>query len=159
MVTITDIAKALGITPSTVSRALSGSTRVREETRRTVQEKAHEMGYEPNVVASNFRKGQSKIVGIIVPRINSEFFSNIIGGAETVLGEAGYNCLICQTQEDPEAEEKALRTLKNYRVAAIFVFHELNSTDQRPFEMGQAAARAFLDGGNHQTVIINTYER
>lgn len=129
MVTITDIAKALGITPSTVSRALSGSTRVREETRRAVHEKAREMGYEPNVVASNLRKGQSKIVGIIVPRIHREFFSNVIGGAESVLGEAGYNCLICQTLEDPEAEEKALRTLKNYRVAAVLISHAINSTN------------------------------
>ena len=59
MVTITDIAKALNITPSTVSRALAGNPRVKEETRRAVEEKAAEMGYERNVVAANLRKGQS----------------------------------------------------------------------------------------------------
>ena len=68
MVTISDIAAALGVTPSTVSRALSGSPRVKEETRLAVEKMAAEMGYERNIVASNLRKGRSDIVGIIVPR-------------------------------------------------------------------------------------------
>ena len=86
MVTISDIAAALGVTPSTVSRALSGSPRVKEETRLAVEKMAAEMGYERNVVASNLRKGRSDIVGIIVPRIHRNFFSNVIGGAESILG-------------------------------------------------------------------------
>lgn len=127
MTTITDIAKALGITPSTVSRALAGNPRVKEETRLAVQKKADEMGYEPNVVASNLRKGQSKIVGIVIPRIHREFFSNVIGGAESVLNKAGYNVLICQTLESIDAEIKALKTLKNYRVAAVLLSHAINA--------------------------------
>lgn len=126
MVTITDIAKALNITPSTVSRALAGNPRVKEETRRAVEEKAAEMGYERNVVAANLRKGQSRIVGIVVPRINREFFSNCIGGAESVLNRAGYNALICQTQENPEAEIQVLKTLKNYRVAGVLLSHAIH---------------------------------
>ena len=125
MVTITDIATALNITPSTVSRALSGSTRVKAATRLAVLKKAAELGYEPNVVASNLRKGRSNIVGIIVPRIRREFFSNVIAGAEDTLGEAGYNLLICQTREDPEAEIKALKALRNYRVAAVMISHAI----------------------------------
>ena len=129
MVTITDIAKALGITPSTVSRALSGSTRVKSETRKAIVEAAERMGYERNVMASNLRKGRSDIVGIIVPRINRSFFSNIIGGAESVLEESGYSVLICQTQEKFEAEVKALRTLKNNRVAGVLMSHAIESSD------------------------------
>lgn len=131
MTTITDIANALGITPSTVSRALSGNPRVKEETRRAVEQKAREMGYEPNVVAANLRKGQSRIVGIVIPRIHREFFSNIIGGAESVLNQAGYNALICQTMESQEAEIKALRTLKNYRVAGVLLSHAIDSLNGR----------------------------
>ena len=127
MTTITDIANALGITPSTVSRALAGNPRVKEETRLTVEKKAAELGYEPNVVASNLRKGQSRIVGIVIPRIHREFFSNVIGGAESVLNRAGYNVLICQTLESFDAEVKALRTLKNYRVACVMLSHSINS--------------------------------
>lgn len=127
MVTITDIAHALGITPSTVSRALAGSPRVKEKTRLEVQKKADEMGYERNVVASNLRKGRSNIVGIVVPRIHREFFSRIIGGAESVLNQAGYNVIICQTMESLDAEIKALKSLRTYRVAGILISHAIES--------------------------------
>ena len=129
MVTITQIAEALGITPSTVSRALSGSPRVKEETRSAVLKKAEQMGYERNIIASNLRKGRSDIVGIIVPRIHREFFSNVIGGAESILNEAGYSVLICQTHEDFDKEVKALRTLRNNRVAGVLLSHAIASSD------------------------------
>ena len=125
MVTITDIAQALGITPSTVSRALAGSPRVKENTRIEVEKMAAEMGYERNVVAANLRKGRSNIVGIIVPRIHREFFSNVIGGAESVLNQAGYNVIICQTMESLDAEIKALKALRTYRVAGILISHAI----------------------------------
>lgn len=127
MTTITDIANALGITPSTVSRALAGNSRVKEETRIAVEKMAKMLGYERNVVAANLRKGQSHIVGIVVPRIHREFFSNVIGGAERVLNQAGYNVLICQTLESVEAEVKALKTLKNYRVAGVLLSHAIDA--------------------------------
>lgn len=127
MTTITDIANALGITPSTVSRALAGNPRVKEETRIAVEKMAKLLGYERNVVAANLRKGQSHIVGIVVPRINREFFSNVIGGAERVLNQAGYNTLICQTLESFDAEIKALKTLKNYRVAGVLLSHAIDA--------------------------------
>ena len=129
MTTITDIANALGITPSTVSRALAGNPRVKEETRTAVEKMAKLLGYERNVVASNLRKGQSHIVGIVVPRIHREFFSNVIGGAESVLNRAGYNVLICQTLESLDAEVKALKTLKNYRVAAVLISHAIDAVN------------------------------
>ena len=127
MVTISDIAAALGVTPSTVSRALSGSPRVKEETRLAVEQMAAEMGYERNIVASNLRKGKSDIVGIIVPRIHREFFSNCIGGAESILEAAGYCVLICQTHERFDAEVKALRTLRNNQVAGVLMSHAIGS--------------------------------
>lgn len=129
MVTITDIALRLGITPSTVSRALAGSPRVKEKTRLAVEKAAAEMGYERNINASNLRKGHSAIVGIIVPRIYREFFSNVIGGAESVLNQAGYNVLICQTMESVEAEMKALRTLRMYNVAGVLMSHAIHATE------------------------------
>ena len=129
MVTISDIAAALGVTPSTVSRALSGSPRVKEETRLAVEQMAAEMGYERNIVASNLRKGKSDIVGIIVPRIHREFFSNVIGGAESILNVAGFNVLICQTHEEFDAEVKALRTLRNNQVAGVLMSHAIGAMD------------------------------
>jgi len=132
MVTITDIAAALGVTPSTVSRALSGSPRVKQETRQAVLKAAREMGYEHNVVASNLRRGKSNIVGIIVPRIYREFFSNVIGGAESILHEAGYNVLICQNHEDKDAELQAIHALRKNQVACIMMSHAFDTVDPEP---------------------------
>lgn len=129
MVTITDIAEALGITPSTVSRALAGNPRVKEETRRAVLEAADRMGYERNVIASNLRRGKSDIVGIILPRINREFFSNVISGAESILGEAGYRTIICQTHEETAIEARVLQALNHHRVAGIMLSHAIEDKD------------------------------
>lgn len=131
MVTITDIAQALGITPSTVSRALAGSPRVREKTRLAVEKTAAEMGYERNVIASNLRKGSSNIVGIVVPRVRREFFTNFISGAEDVLSNAGYNVIICQSQENQDAELRALRSLRNNRAACVFLSHSVETRSSR----------------------------
>jgi LacI family transcriptional regulator len=100
---------------------------VKEETRLAVEEMAARMGYERNIVASNLRKGRSDIVGIIVPRIHREFFSNCIGGAESILEAAGYSVLICQTHERFDAEVKALRTLRNNQVAGVLMSHAIGS--------------------------------
>ena len=132
MVTISDIARELGVTPSTVSRALSGSPRVKAETAEAVRRKAEEMGYERNVLASNLRRGRSDIVGVIVPRIYREFFSNVIGGAESILNQAGYSVLICQTHERSDAELRALRTLRKNQVAGVLMSHAIETTDPAP---------------------------
>ncbi|MBR1926738.1 MAG: LacI family DNA-binding transcriptional regulator [Bacteroidales bacterium] len=127
MVTISDIAKALGVTPSTVSRALAGSPRVKDSTRKAVSDMAAEMGYERNEPASSLRKGHSNVVGIIVPRINRAFFSSAISGAETVLNEHGYSVIICQSHENHEDEVKALKTLRSNRVAGVILSHASSS--------------------------------
>jgi LacI family transcriptional regulator len=127
--TITDIAKELNLTPSTVSRALAGSNLVKQETREAVEAKAKAMGYERNIMASNLRKGVAKTVGIVVPRINRQFFSNVISGAETVLNNAGYTVLICQTIEKYETEVQAVNTLLKNQVAGIIISHSIETVN------------------------------
>ena len=126
--TISDIAKALGITPSTVSRALAGNSRVSEATRMMIERKASEMGYERNLLASSLRKGFTDTVGMIVPRINRQFFSNVISGAEAILNPAGFNLIICQSHERREDERRAIATLIRNQVAGMLVSHSLEST-------------------------------
>jgi len=133
-VTIIDIAKSLQITPSTVSRALSDDPRVKESTRKAVKAKAKEMGYQRNVLASSFRRGVSNTIGILVPRINRAFFSNIIGAAESILGEEGYNVLICQSHESVEEENKAIKALINSRVAGIMISHSTETDSSEAIE-------------------------
>lgn len=143
--TIVDIANELGITPSTVSRALAGNTNVKESTRKAVMDCARKMGYERNDLASDFRRGVAHTVGIIVPRINREFFSSIISAAESVFVEAGYTVVICQTHEKAEDERRALKTLASSRVAGILISHSAETIDGRDI-------KETLAGGNIKLV-------
>jgi LacI family transcriptional regulator len=120
-ITIHDIAKKLKISSSTVSRALQNSDRVSLETRKKVNAIAKELNYSPNTAAANLRKGLSNTVGIIVPRINRHFFSEVIGGIEQTLNTKGFSVIACQTHENYDLEVQNVKTLINLRVAAIFV--------------------------------------
>lgn len=127
--TIIDIAEALGVTPSTVSRALAGNPRVSAHTRQRVQDKAVELGYQPNVVAASLRKGRSDTIGMLVPRINRNFFSHVISAVEEVLNPAGFNLLICQSYERLVKERQAIQVLLKNRVAGIIMSHSIETVD------------------------------
>lgn len=120
-VTISDIAKELGVTPSTVSRALSNSPRVNEKTRKKIQQAAQKMGYHQNVMAASLRKGTSGSIGMIVPRINRHFFSNAVSGVERIVNPAGYNLLIYQTEELYAKELEGINTFMKNRVAGVII--------------------------------------
>lgn len=120
-ITIHDIAQELHVSASTVSRALQNHPRISEATRMAVQKIALKYNYQPNVVASSLRSGKSKTVGVIVPRINRNFFANVIGGMEESLAASGYHTMICQTHERLKHEMEAVQTLINARVDAIIM--------------------------------------
>lgn len=120
-ITIHDIARELNVSASTVSRALQDHPRISEATRDSVKKVAAKLNYQPNVVASALRKGSSKTVGVILPRINRNFFSNVIGGMEAILAGAGYHLMICQSQEKIENEVTSVQTLINARVDAVII--------------------------------------
>ncbi len=120
-ITIHDIARELNVSASTVSRALQDHPRISEPTREAVKRVAAKYNYQPNVVASSLRKGSSKTVGVIVPRINRNFFSKVIGGMEELLAASGYHLMICQTHEKLGNEVSAIQTLVNARVDAVML--------------------------------------
>lgn len=120
-VTIYDIARALNLTASTVSRSLNNNSRINEDTRKLVIAKAREMNYRANSLASNLRKGKSQTIGIVVPRINQSFFSNVIAGIESITNEKNYNLIICQANESHEKEIKSVNTLINQHVDCIVI--------------------------------------
>jgi LacI family transcriptional regulator len=118
-VTIHDIAAHLNMSASTVSRALANNSRISQKTRDLVKSVALEMNYKPNQLASNLRRGKGKMVGVIVPRISRHFFSHVISGIETITNPAGYNLIICQSNESYETEVKSLQTMLNNRVDGV----------------------------------------
>jgi LacI family transcriptional regulator len=119
--TIYDIAKILGISPATVSRALNDNPAVNENTRQKIQKKAAEMGYRSNTFASNLRKQRTNAIGVIVPRLNSHFQSSVIAGMEKVANEAGYNLIISQSLESAQKEIANAKTMFNSRIDGLLV--------------------------------------
>jgi LacI family repressor for deo operon, udp, cdd, tsx, nupC, and nupG len=119
--TIYDIAEKLNIAPSSVSRALNNSSSVKESTKKLILQTAEELNYKMNSLASNLRKGQSKTIGVIVPRINQNFFANVIAGIEDASYKQGYNLIICQSNESYEKEVQCVNTLINQNVDCIVI--------------------------------------
>lgn len=117
--TIKDIANVLGITPSAVSKALNDHPRISEKTKVAVLQVAKNLNYQPNHLASALRKGKSNLVGVIIPKANSNFFSSVIEKIEDVLNEQGYNVIIAQSNESYDKECKSIDALLYTQVDGI----------------------------------------
>lgn len=119
--TLSDIAKELNISASTVSRALNNHPDVNQSTKDLVKNLAHEMGFVPNPIARSLRKNSTSTIGVIVPEIKHDFFSSAISGIEEIAYRSGYTIIVCQSNESYERECINTKALINHRVAGMIV--------------------------------------
>lgn len=120
-VTIYDIAKALSISPATVSRGLKDHPGIRKDTKKKILEAASNMGYQHNLFARNLRVRKTNTIGLVIPRLNSYFMSTVIAGMEKVANDRGYNLIISQSQESAKKEVESVNTMFNSRVDGLLV--------------------------------------
>lgn len=120
-VTIYDIAKKLNLSASTVSRGLNEHSGIRRETIRRIQQTAQSMGYQHNAFASSLRKNRSNTIGVILPRLDSNFQSSVVAGIEKVVSQNGLNLIISQSRESVKKEKENLKTMFNSRVDGLLV--------------------------------------
>lgn len=120
-ITIRDIARALGLSVSTVSKALRDSYEISEKTKKLVVEYAKENNYRPNPIAQSLKKGHSKSIGIVVSTIENQFFSQVINGIESVADKAGFNVIITQTHESYEREVKNVDQLTHHSLDGLLI--------------------------------------
>jgi LacI family transcriptional regulator len=135
-ITIYDIAKGLGVSPTTVSRALNDHPAVNKKTKQRIFETATQMGYRSNLFASNLRKQRTNTIGVIVPILNSNFQSSVMAGMEKVATEAGYNLIISQSMGTAQKEVANAKTMFNSRVDGLLVSlaHDTENIDHfEPF--------------------------
>jgi len=118
-VTIKDIAKVLGVSISTVSRALKSHPDISEATRNQVKELAKKLNYEPNALALSLRKNKTFTIGVIIPEIVHFFFSSVISGIEDVAYDRGYNVMVSQSNESYEREVINAQALLSNRVDGV----------------------------------------
>ncbi|MFC4210114.1 LacI family DNA-binding transcriptional regulator [Pedobacter lithocola] len=132
--TIYDIAKELGITVSTVSRALSGFPAISKNTRQAVLDAAKRLNYSPNKLASALKSGKTFIVGVIVPSVESHFFASIIHSIEEGLKSNGYRIILFQSKELLANEIKGVKTLLEAQVDGIMASMSLETNEIMHFE-------------------------
>lgn len=120
-VTIKDIAKALNISASTVSRALKDHPDISRETKNAVNELAVRLKYKPNAVALSLKNSRTNTIGVIIPEVVHYFFSSVISGIEDVAYDAGFNVMVCQSNERFAREVINTQALESNRVEGALV--------------------------------------
>lgn len=120
-VTIKDIAKQLGISTSTVSRALRNQPDVNPETREAVHNLAEELNYQPNLFASGLVSRRTHLLGVIVPQLSNHFFAAITSGIQHVAYQNEYRVIICESDHSLERERVNVEALLSVRVDGIIM--------------------------------------
>lgn len=128
-ITIKDIAKALSLSTSTVSRALRDSYEINPETKRLVLEYAERMHYRPNPIALSLKENRSLAIGVMVPEIANNYFSQAINGIEAAAYERGYHVVIYQSQESYEREVDKVEYLAARKVDGLLMSLSSHTTD------------------------------
>lgn len=120
-ITIKTIAKELGVSTSTVSKALKDSHEISVETKQKIQAYANLYNYKPNHLALQLRNQKTKVIGVILPKIVHHFFSTVIMGIEEGANAKGYNIMVCFSNESYKKEVETLKVLSNGSVDGIIV--------------------------------------
>ena len=120
-VTIKDIARAAGVSHTTVSRALRGSPAISDETTARIRQLAQEMGYTPSAVAQSLLSRHTQTIGVVITTIADPFTVRIVGGVEEVARAAGYSVFLSTSHNNPEQELEVVETFQRRRVDAIIV--------------------------------------
>jgi len=127
--TIKDIAKALGLSTSTVSRALNGSYEIGTETKKLVLEYAEKINYRPNPIALSLKEQKSHSIGVVVCEVANNYFSQAINGIESIAYNRGYHVIITQTHESFDRETANVQHLLSRHVDGLLVSLSAETTD------------------------------
>lgn len=118
---IDDVARMAGVSPATVSRVLSGSRRVTEDTRRRVLAVTSRFDYQPNRLAQNLRQGRAEMVGVVVSDIENPHFATMVRAVEDALYLRGKRVLLCNSSEDADKQASYLEVMAAERVLGVLI--------------------------------------
>lgn len=129
MAGIRDVARYAGVSPSTVSRALSGVAYVEPETKEKVLKAVSDLNYRPNLAARSLKRGGSRLIGLIIPDITNPYFPEAVKYMELCAAEAGYSLILCDALGDVEKEKDYFERLKYLFVDGILYISSTESVD------------------------------
>lgn len=165
-ITMKDIARDLGVSVATVSRALKDSPRISEAKRREIQEYAREHNFLPNVIAETLRKSRvqpNKAIGVIVPQFIHYYFASILKGVEEKASRRGYRIMVAQSDDKYEREVEICKSFYANKCCGIIVSMAKNTTKYDHFQklIDMGIPLVFYDrictGVNASRVVVDDY--
>ena len=165
-ITMKDIARALGVSVATVSRALKDSPRISEERRALIKAYAREHHFSPNAIAESLRHSKIRpvhIIGVIMPQINHFYFSSILGGIEEEASARGYRLMVAQSGERYEREVEICRAFSESKVCGVIVSQAKDTLQYDHFRqlIDHGIPLVFFDrictGINTSRVVVDDY--
>jgi LacI family transcriptional regulator len=161
-ITIYDIAKQIGVSSATVSRALNDSASISVATRKKIKQLAEELGYRHNPFASSLRLQKTHTIGVILHELNTYFITSVLAGIEKVVTEAKYNLIIVHSAENSNLEKANARNLFHKRVDGVLASLSFDTEDLDHFKQFQSKNipvvffdRVFEDSDGPKVVINN----
>ena len=121
--TIGDVARAVGVASSTVSRALNGHTDISPVTRQAILDAARLLDYQPNLLAQSLKSRETHTLGVLIPDLERPFFATAVSGIQAVATEAGYRVMICQSKESYHTEVSNVQALVASQVDGLLICH------------------------------------
>ncbi len=115
MASIADVAREANVSVATVSRVINGKGQVRSDTQKRVHVAIEKLSYEPNLLARNFRKDESRVILILAPNITNPYYSHILSGIGDMAHDQGYSAFICNTNGSQQREQEILNMLHRRR--------------------------------------------
>lgn len=147
-VTIRDVAKEAGVSPSTVSRALKSHALISPQTRKAVQDACQRLRYVPDFTAQSLAGNQSHTIGVIVPDVSNPYFSALFTVIEASASENGYSVLLINTRYDPERELEAVDRMLSQMVDGLLLVANSPASQQRITRLLGDTPCVFI-GNNH----------
>ncbi len=134
VITLKRISEVLGLSISTVSRALKDHPDISANTKKRVHELADTLEYEPNINAISLRSKKNNVFGLIVPTLSGFFYDSFISAVEQECRPNGYSLMILQSSDDAEIEKNSLRICKQNRISGLFVCLSTQTNSMEAFD-------------------------
>jgi len=156
MATIRDVAKRAGVAPITVSRVINNSGYVNEKTRARVEIAIEDLGYVPNVLARSLRSRRTDTLGLILTDISNPFWTTVARGVEDAASDAGFNVILCNTDESEVEQDKYLHVLVQKQVDGVLLVPARSAVEPIKFIQSQNTSAVVLDRRipNSQTDVV-----
>jgi len=145
MATIRDVAKQAGVAPITVSRVINNSGYVNEKTRARVEAAIADLGYVPNVLARSLRSRRTDTLGLILTDISNPFWTTVARGVEDAASDAGFNVILCNTDESEVEQDKYLHVLVQKQVDGVLLVPARSAVEPIKFIQSQNTSVVVLD--------------